>query len=61
MGVLLFFNGVFMLISSFISLIYNDGITFEITTSSIIVLFLGASLMLFFRHYENKFKKGKDI
>lgn len=57
MGVLLFFNGVFMLISSFISLIYNDGITFEITTSSIIVLFLGTFLMVFFRHYEKQIQK----
>lgn len=57
MGVLLFFNGVFMLISSLVSLIYNDGITFEITISSFIVLFLGASLMLFFRHYEKQIQK----
>ena len=57
MGVLLFFNGVFMLISSLISLIYNEGITFEITISSFIVLFLGASLMLFFRHYEKQIQK----
>ena len=57
MGVLLFFNGSFMLISSLVSLIYNDGITFEITISSFIVLFFGALLMLFFRNYEKQIQK----
>ena len=57
MGVLLFFNGVFMLIASLISLVYKDGITFEITISSFIVLFIGALLMLFFRDYEKQIQK----
>ncbi len=57
MGVLLLFNGSFMLISSLVSLIYNDGITFEITISSFIVLFFGTLLMLFFRNYEKRIQK----
>ena len=57
MGILLFFNGVFMLIASLVSLIYKDGVTFEITISSFIVLFIGALLMLFFRHYDKQIQK----
>lgn len=57
MGVLLFFNGIFMLIASLVSLVYKDGVTFEITISSFIVLFIGALLMLFFRHYDKQIQK----
>ena len=61
MGILLFFNGVFMLIASLVSLIYKDGVTFEITISSFIVLFIGALLMLFLDIMINKFKNEKVI
>ena len=57
MGVLLFFNGIFMLIASLVSLLYKDGVTFEITISSFIVLFIGALLILFFRHYDKQIQK----
>ena len=54
MGVLLLFNGGLMLISALISFVYQDGVTFEITLASFVVLSLGALLMLFGRHYEKQ-------
>ena len=50
-----------MLIASLVSLIYKDGVTFEITISSFIVLFIGALLMLFLDIMINKFKNEKVI
>lgn len=57
MGVLLLFNGGLMLISALISFVYQDGVTFEITLASFVVLSLGALLMLFGRHYEKQIHK----
>ena len=41
MGVLLLFNGGLMLFSALTSYIYSDGVTFELTLSSFIVLSMG--------------------
>ena len=57
MGVLLLFNGCLMLISSLVSFFYKDGVTFEITLSSFLVLSLGALLMLFGRQYDKQIQK----
>ena len=57
MGVLLLFNGGFMLLSSLVSFLYKDGVTFEITLSSFLVLSLGALLMLSGRQYDKQIQK----
>ncbi|MGA0212115.1 MAG: TrkH family potassium uptake protein, partial [Flavobacteriaceae bacterium] len=57
MGVLLLFNGGFMLLSSLVSFLYKDGVTFEITLSSFLVLSLGALLMLYGRQYNKQIQK----
>ena len=46
MGVLLLFNGGFMLLSSLVSLLTDDGVTFELTFAAFLVLFLGVFIML---------------
>ena len=61
MGVLLLFNGCLMLISSLVSFFYKDGVTFEITLSSFLVLSLGALLMLFGRQYDKQIQKKRRI
>ena len=45
-GILLLFNGSFMLLSSILSFLYNDGITLSLILSGIIVSLLGLVLML---------------
>ncbi|WP_396601890.1 TrkH family potassium uptake protein [Algibacter sp. R77976] len=45
-GLLLLFNGGFMLISAFISFIYKDGVTLSLVSSGVLVLVLGAVFML---------------
>ena len=57
MGVLLLFNGGLMLISSVVSFFYQDGATFEILFSSLIVLSVGTLLMLFGRKHEKQIQK----
>ena len=46
-GLLLIFNGSAMLITSFVSLILEDGVTNQITISSILLITSGLILMLF--------------
>ncbi|MDA7570696.1 TrkH family potassium uptake protein [Flavobacteriaceae bacterium] len=57
MGVLLLFNGGLMLFSALTSYIYSDGVTFELTLSSFIVLSMGALMMLFGRQHNKKIQK----
>ena len=57
MGVLLLFNGGLILFSSLVSFWYKDGMTFEITLSSFLVLSIGALLMLSGRKHEKKIQK----
>src|SRR6056300_886454 len=57
MGILLLFNGGLMLSSALISFLYKDGVTFEITLASFVVLSFGALLMLFGRQYDKQIQK----
>ena len=57
MGFLLLFNGGIMLISALVSYIMEDGVTFEITLSSFLVLSFGALLMLFTRQHSKQIQK----
>ena len=57
MGLLLLFNGGFMLLSSLVSLITNDGVTFELTLSAFLVLFLGIFIMLLSRNHTKQIQK----
>ena len=57
MGVLLIFNGGLMLFSSLISFLYNDGVTFEITLASFLVLFLGSIFLFLGKKHEKKIQK----
>ena len=57
MGLLLLFNGGFMLLSSLVSLITNDGVTFELTLSAFLILFLGVFIMLLSRNHTKQIQK----
>ena len=57
MGILLLFNGGLMLLSALISLVYIDGVTFELTLSAFLVLSIGALLMLFTREHNKQIQK----
>ena len=57
MGLLLLFNGGFMLLSSLVSLITHDGVTFELTLSAFLVLFLGVFIMLLSRNHTKQIQK----
>ena len=57
MGVLLLFNGGFMLLSAFVSLLTKDGVTFELTLSAFSVLFLGVFIMLLSRNHTKQIQK----
>ncbi len=45
MGLLLLFNGGFMLLSALVSVLYKDGVTFSITLAGLVTLFAGTALM----------------
>ena len=57
MGVLLLFNGGFMLLSSLVSLLTDDGVTFELTFAAFLVLFLGVFIMLLSRNHSKQIQK----
>ena len=57
MGVLLLFNGGFMLLSSLVSLLTHDGVTFELTLSAFFVLFLGVFIMLLSQNHTKQIQK----
>ena len=52
LGLLMLFNGGFMLLSSLISLIYKDGVTFEIFLAGIATLIVGVLAMVFTRNHK---------
>ena len=56
-GLLLLFNGGFMLLSSLISLIYEDGVTIQIFSAGIITLLIGVLAMLFTRKHKKEMNK----
>jgi trk system potassium uptake protein TrkH len=49
MGLLLLFNGGFMILAALVSGIYQDGVTLEITLAAIVTMFIGVSAMFFTR------------
>ncbi|MEJ2113466.1 MAG: potassium transporter TrkG [Flavobacteriaceae bacterium] len=57
LGLLLLFNGGFMLLASLMSLIHEDGVTFQLFLSGILVLFGGSLVMLFTRNPKKEMNK----
>ena len=57
MGVLLLFNGAFMLISSLVSLLYQDGQTFSLFMAAAFTLTVGILLMIIFRNHTKQLNK----
>lgn len=49
MGLLLLFNGGFMILAALVSGIYQDGVTLEITLAAIVTMFIGVLAMFFTR------------
>ncbi|NCO63974.1 MAG: TrkH family potassium uptake protein [Flavobacteriales bacterium] len=56
-GLLLLFNGGFMLISSLVSLIYKDGVTFQLFLASLVTLVLGIIVMVYTRRHSKEMNK----
>ena len=56
-GLLLLFNGGFMLLATIISLIYQDGVSLELFTSGIAVLILGVIMMLLTKKHSKVMNK----
>ncbi|MDU8885238.1 potassium transporter TrkG [Yeosuana sp. MJ-SS3] len=57
LGLLVLFNGGFMLLASLVSLIYEDGVTFQLFLSGILVLLAGSLVMLFTRKPKKEMNK----
>jgi len=57
LGLLILFNGGFMLLASLMSLIYEDGVTLQLFLSGILVLFAGSLVMLFTRKPKKEMNK----
>lgn len=57
MGVLLLFNGLFMLFAAIMSGVYNDGATMDIALASIVTMFVGVSAMYFTRNHKKEVKR----
>ncbi len=51
------FNGGFMLLSALVSLIYKDGVTFQIFLAGIIILLVGVVSMVFTRRHKKEINK----
>jgi len=56
-GLLLLFNGGFMLLSALISLIYKDGVTLELFFSGIVTLLVGIFGMVYTRKHSKEMNK----
>ena len=57
MGLLLLFNGLFMLFAAVMSGIYDDGATLDIALASITSMFIGISAMYFTRNHKKEVKR----
>lgn len=57
MGLLLLFNGGFMLISALVSFITKDGVALQITASGLLALFAGMLLMFVTKDHKKEIKK----
>ena len=56
-GLLLLFNGGFMLVAALISLIYQDGVTTQILLSGILVVLVGGILMVVTKNHKKELNK----
>ncbi|MEO5789009.1 potassium transporter TrkG [Gelidibacter sp.] len=56
-GLLLLFNGGFMLLSTLVSLIYKDGVTLKLFLSGLAVLLVGVLLMISTRNHSKEMNK----
>ena len=57
MGLLLLFNGAFMLLAGLVSGLYADGVTEQITLSAILTLLIGILAMFFTRGHKKEVKR----
>ena len=57
MGLLLLCNGGFMLLSVIVSWYYNDGVTLELFSSSLLTLIIGTLLMFTTRNHSKRIDK----
>ncbi|ALJ06244.1 potassium transporter [Pseudalgibacter alginicilyticus] len=57
LGLLLLFNGGFMLLSALISYIYSDGVTFKILQAGVLTVFIGLVAMLLTRKHKKEMNK----
>ncbi|MDO5969523.1 potassium transporter TrkG [Flavivirga aquimarina] len=57
LGLLLLFNGGFMLLSALVSLLYKDGVTFQLSLSGFFTLIAGLLAMVFTRHHKKEMNK----
>ena len=57
MGLLLLFNGVFMLLAALVSALYSDGFTMQITFSGLTTIILGILMMYYTREHKKEIKK----
>jgi trk system potassium uptake protein TrkH len=57
LGLLLLFNGGFMMLASLVSYIYKDGVTFQIFLAGILTLIAGAITMLATRRHKKEINK----
>src|SRR5690606_3220973 len=56
-GLLLLFNGGFMLLATLVSWIYKDGVTFELLLSGVAILLLGVFLMVLTKKHRKEMNK----
>ncbi|HUH28565.1 TrkH family potassium uptake protein [Gelidibacter sp.] len=56
-GLLLLFNGGFMLLATLISLIYDDGVTIKLLISALAVLLIGVFLMMYTKKHSKEMNK----
>lgn len=57
LGLLLLFNGGFMLLSTLVSLIYKDGVTFQLFLSGIVTLLTGTLIMVRTKDHKKEMNK----
>lgn len=57
LGLLILFNGGFMLLSSLMSLAYEDGVTLQLFSAGIVTLVVGILTMVLTRHHKKEINK----
>lgn len=56
-GLLLLFNGGFILLSALVSYLYEDGVTFKLSVSGLSILIIGLSMMIATKTYSKEMNK----